>query len=149
MQHASYTESVSFQRAPFLHFTPHQVPKIGRGAHSYGAVSVLPQGRDFVYSGGGIGWSYGRPEVSQEGKVEWLPVVFAIGPILRRGSQKTSRNDLAIHVPCSSMGTQGSLIFTLKTRLWMTCTDSNPSSISFQLWLLWPCYLCTVNLSFP
>lgn len=38
-------------------------------------------------------------EVSQEGKVEWLPVVFAIGPILRRGSQKTSRNDLAIHVP--------------------------------------------------
>lgn len=38
-------------------------------------------------------------EVSQEGKVGWLPEVFAVGPIFRRGSQKTPTNDLAVHVP--------------------------------------------------
>lgn len=80
-----------------LHFTPLLAQKIGRVTVMGAAMSVLPQGRDFVYSQEEqvVMWK----EVSQEGKVEWLPEVFAIGPILRRGSQKTPRNDLAVHVP--------------------------------------------------
>lgn len=60
------------------------------------AMSVLPRRRDFVYS---EEWVVKWKEVSQGGNIGWLPEVSAVGPILRRGSQKTSRNDLAVHIP--------------------------------------------------
>lgn len=48
------------------------------------------------------------------GKVEWLPEV-SIGPVLRRGSQKTSRNDLAVQVPPKFFCVvQGGLLCVLK-----------------------------------